>query len=202
MAKAGEMICLTGKSGVGKTTLLHLMAGLDRPTSGTIRVAGEDLGRLSDSALARHRARFIGVVFQAFNLLGHLTVGENVMLPAVFRRRGRSDARRRALEALERVGLGDRAEDLPGSLSGGELQRVALARASFGKPAVLICDEVTGNLDSQTGAHVVNLISDLCRKDGLAVIAATHDPCLEQVSDRILNLVDGHLEETDVGEGE
>ncbi len=191
---AGEMVSITGRSGAGKTTLLHLIAGLDRPTSGSVWVAGKDLARLSDRALARHRALTIGVVFQAFNLLDHLSVGENVMLPAVFRHDGRGVARARALEALERVGLADRVDALPGRLSGGEQQRVALARAIFARLAVLICDEVTGNLDGQTGAEVVALIDSVRREQGTAVVVATHDENLVRASNRVLNLEGGRLE--------
>ena len=191
---------LTGRSGAGKTTLLHILAGLDRPSEGRVSVAGTDLGALAEADLARHRARHVGVVFQALNLLNHLSVAENVMLPAVFRRHARTAAARRALEALDRVGLADRADDLPGTLSGGERQRVALARAAFCTPDVLLCDEVTGNLDAATATEVVALILDLSRSDGVAVVAATHDPALEEVSDRILVLSDGRLEaETEEG---
>lgn len=197
---AGELVSVTGRSGAGKTTLLHLIAGLDRPTGGTVWVAGKDLGRLSDRMLARHRARTIGVVFQAFNLLDHLSVGENVMLPAVFRPDGRAVARERAFEALDRVGLADRANNLPGGLSGGEQQRVALARAIFSRTAVLICDEVTGNLDDETGAEMVALIDGLRQEHGTAVVVATHDEALERASDRVLRLERGRLEAGPAGE--
>jgi putative ABC transport system ATP-binding protein len=196
----GEMVCITGRSGVGKTTLLQLVAGLDRATGGTVKVAGRDLGELGDRDLAAHRAQLVGFVFQSFNLLEHLTVGENVMLPAAFRRSGRTRAWRRALEALEWVGLAGRAEGLPSQLSGGERQRVALARAAFARPALLICDEVTGNLDRETGGEVARLIHWLCRDEGTAVLAATHDPVLVRGSDRVLKLAQGRLGLVDPGE--
>jgi len=190
----GEMVAITGRSGVGKTTLLHIIAGLDRPTRGSVWVAGATLGALADRALARHRAATIGVVFQGYNLLEHLTVGENVMLPAVFRHNGKDVARERALDALDRVGLADRVHELPKRLSGGEQQRVALARAIFGRTAVLICDEATGNLDHGTGAEIVSLIDLMRREQGTAVIVATHDEALVRASDRTLRLELGRLE--------
>jgi len=189
----GELICLTGRSGAGKTTLLHIVAGLERADEGEVLVAGQALNGLGESGCARLRARTIGIVFQAFNLLDHLTVGENVMLPAAFRPGWKGSAEDRAVEVLDRVGLGDRFEAPPGVLSGGERQRVALARALFAVPALLICDEVTANLDLETAREMVALIDGLRRDENIAVLAATHDVALVRLSDRHLRLEDGRL---------
>ncbi|MEN8165580.1 MAG: ABC transporter ATP-binding protein [Acidobacteriota bacterium] len=189
----GELVCLTGRSGAGKTTLLHIVSGLERADEGDVLLNGQDLNRLGESGRAGLRARTVGIVFQAFNLLEHLTVGENVMLPAAFLRGWKGNARDRAVEVLDRVGLGDRFESLPRVLSGGERQRVALARALFAVPALLICDEVTANLDLETAGEVVALIDSLRRDENIAVLAATHDEALVRLADRRLQLEDGLL---------
>ena len=189
----GELVCLTGRSGAGKTTLLHIVAGLERADEGEVMLDGQALNRLSESGRARLRARSIGIVFQAFNLLDHLTVGENVMLPAAFLRGWKGDAKDRAVEVLDRVGLADRFETLPGVLSGGERQRVALARALFAVPSLLICDEVTANLDLETAGEVVALIDSLRRDENIAVLAATHDEVLVRLANRRFRLEDGEL---------
>ena len=148
----GEFVAVVGRSGSGKTTLLNLLAGIDRPTSGTLRVAGADLGRLSESGLATWRGRNVGLVFQFFQLLPTLTVAENVMLPMDFAKTVPAGERRdRALQLLERVGVGDQADKLPATLSGGQQQRAAIARALANDPPLLLADEPTGNLDSATG---------------------------------------------------
>lgn len=189
----GELVCLTGRSGAGKTTLLHIVAGLERADEGEVLVAGQVLNGLGESGCARLRARTIGIVFQAFNLLDHLTVGENVMLPAAFLPGWKGSAEDRAVEVLEKVGLGDRFEASPGVLSGGERQRVAFARALFAVPALLICDEVTANLDLETAREMVALIDGLRRDENIAVLAATHDEALVRLSDRHFRLEDGRL---------
>lgn len=189
----GELVCLTGRSGAGKTTLLHIVAGLERADEGEVLLDGQTLNRLGESERARLRARTVGIVFQAFNLLDHLTVGENVMLPAAFLRGWKGMARGRAAEVLDKVGLGGRFGTLPGVLSGGERQRVALARALFALPALLICDEVTANLDGETAEEVVTLIDQLRREENIAVLAATHDDTLVRLADRRLRLEDGRL---------
>lgn len=191
----GELVCLTGRSGAGKTTLLHIVAGLERADEGEVLLDGRALNGLSESGRARLRARTIGIVFQAFNLLDHLTVGENVMLPAAFLPVWMGSAQNRAEEVLSLVGLGDRFEALPRVLSGGERQRVALARALFALPSLLICDEVTANLDLETAREVVALIEELRREQNIAVLAATHDQALVQLADRRLILEDGRLQE-------
>ncbi len=191
----GELVCLTGRSGAGKTTLLHIVAGLERADEGEVLLDGRALNGLSESGRARLRARTIGIVFQAFNLLDHLTVGENVMLPAAFLPVWKESAQNRAEEVLSLVGLGDRFETLPRVLSGGERQRVALARALFALPSLLICDEVTANLDLETAREVVALIEELRREQNIAVLAATHDQALVQLADRRLSLEDGRIQE-------
>lgn len=193
MISRGQLVCLTGRSGAGKSTLLHIVAGLERADEGEVFLAGQNLSGIGESGRAALRARAIGFVFQAFNLLDHLSVGENVMLPAAFLRGWKGDAQSRAREVLERVGLGDRAEAFPGSLSGGEKQRVALARALFPVPSLLICDEVTANLDLETADEMVTLIDELRREENLAVLAATHDEALVRLSDRRLNLQEGRF---------
>jgi len=189
----GEMVCLTGRSGAGKSTVLHIVSGLERADEGEVRLDGQDLNRLGESRRAGLRARTVGIVFQAFNLLDHLTVGENAMLPAAFLRGWNGDARGRAVEVLDRVGLGDRIEALPGVLSGGERQRVALARALFVVPTLLICDEVTANLDLETAREVVALIDILRRDENFAVLAVTHDEEMVHLADRHFRLEDGRL---------
>lgn len=190
----GQMVCLTGRSGAGKSTLLHIVAGLDSADEGEVFLGGKALNALGESGRAQVRARTVGIVFQAFNLLDHLTVGENVMLPAAFLRGWKGEARDRAFEVLEKVGLGDRCRALPGVLSGGERQRVALARALFAVPSLLICDEVTANLDNETGAEIVDLIDRLRREESISVLAATHDEAMVGLADRCLTLHDGRLQ--------
>jgi len=189
----GELVCLTGRSGAGKSTLLHIVAGLERADEGEVLLDGQVLNRLGETGRARLRAQTIGIVFQAFNLLDHLTVGENVMLPAAFLPGWKGSAEDRAEEVLSLVGLGDRFEALSSVLSGGERQRVALARALFAVPSLLICDEVTANLDLETAAEMVALIEGLRREQNIAVLAATHDPALVQLADRRFWLEDGQL---------
>lgn len=189
----GEMVCITGRSGAGKSTLLHLCAGLDRPDRGEVTLGGQAIHRLNDRRRARIRSRIVGFVYQAFNLLDHLTVGENVMLPEAFLARYGGGSQRRAAEILGRVGLADRFECRPGVLSGGERQRVALARALFVDPPLLICDEVTANLDRETGGEVVELIESLRREREIGILASTHDEAMVRLCDRHLHLEDGRL---------
>ena len=188
----GEWVALTGPSGSGKSTLLGILAGLDSPTSGSIRIDGIDIAGLSERRLARLRNAKIGVVFQSFNLISALTALENVEAP-LHVHSGRSSARAAARDMLDRVGLSDRLNHRPHQLSGGQQQRVAIARALVTKPALLVADEPTGNLDSATGAHVLDLISDLRRELGVTVVVATHDPSVAERADRVLHIVDGQL---------
>jgi putative ABC transport system ATP-binding protein len=190
----GELLSLVGRSGSGKSTLLHIMGGLDRRYSGKASVLGHDLHALDDRRLARFRNREVGFVFQAFNLLDHLTARENVKLPSYFSDAALADAEadRKAVEALARVGIGDKAESRPSALSGGQKQRVAIARALYHAPKLLLCDEPTGNLDSETGAQIIELFRAL-NKDGLTLVIVTHEERVSSVASRVLRLEDGAL---------
>ena len=188
----GETIVVLGESGCGKSTLLSILGALDRGYEGTVSLFGRDLSTLDDAAAARMRAESIGFVFQGFQLLAHLSALDNVAAPALFSRHA-TDARARARELLEEVGLADRAHDLPASLSGGQRQRVALARAMFARPALLLCDEPTGNLDRETGEHVVDRVSKLHAEGSTAIVVATHDARFVEGATRVLRLADGAL---------
>jgi putative ABC transport system ATP-binding protein len=191
---SGEFAALLGPSGSGKSTLLHLIAGLDRPTNGSIRVAGMELGGLSAEELARYRRHTVGMVFQAFNLIASMSVLENVELPLKFAEVERDERRRRAEQALERVGLSGRSRHRPSQLSGGEQQRVALARALVNRPALLLADEPTGNLDSRTGEEILRLIEELNRTLGMTVILVTHErPLAERFARRMIFMADGRV---------
>ncbi len=190
----GELVAVMGPSGCGKSTLLHLLGGLARPTSGTVLVDGVDLSTMDDDALAQVRRDRIGFVFQAFNLVPVLSVGENVQLPAAIAGVEAGTARARSEELLDLVGLTAQRGKRPAQLSGGEQQRVAIARALMLRPAVVLADEPTGNLDSVTGRHVVGLLQELNR-DGQTVVLVTHDVKVAGVADRLLQMRDGRLEE-------
>ena len=181
-----ESTAIIGASGSGKSTLLAIMAGLDLPTSGTVRLDGIDLFALDEDARAAVRARKLGFVFQSFQLLGHLTALENVMLPLELL--GRSDARTRAAEMLDRVGLDQRLTHYPRTLSGGEQQRVALARAFVVEPAVLLADEPTGSLDFATGERVMALMFEMNRESGTTLVLVTHDVAIATRCDRQLHI--------------
>jgi putative ABC transport system ATP-binding protein len=189
---AGEMVALVGPSGCGKSTTLNLAAGVDRPDSGHVTVCGVDVGAAGEAELVRLRRGVIGVVFQAFHLMPHLSVAENVALPLALAGR-RDDARVAAL--LVRVGLGRRSTHYPGELSGGEQQRTAIARALVHRPRLLLADEPTGNLDSASGAAVLRLLDELRRSEGAALLLATHDERLAAVADRVIRMDDGRIVE-------
>jgi len=172
----GEFVALRGPSGSGKTTLLNLVAGIDRPTSGTVRVAGTDLGTLSENALARWRSRHIGFIFQFYNLIPVLTAAENVELPLLLERLSRRERRERALLALKVVGLADRSQHYPRQLSGGQEQRVAIARAFVSDPKVLVADEPTGDLDARSAEEILDLMQTLNRDFKKTIVMVTHDP--------------------------
>jgi putative ABC transport system ATP-binding protein len=191
--RRGEMVLVMGPSGSGKTTLLSMLGGLLRPTSGRVVIDGTDITALTESTLPRIRARSIGFVFQAFNLLEALTVEENILFPARLLRHDWTGALRRADALIERLALGQRRRSLPRTLSGGEQQRVAIARALINAPPVILADEPTGNLDSANGQEVMMILHDIARDEGRAVILVTHDPRVEDVADRILWLEDGAL---------
>jgi putative ABC transport system ATP-binding protein len=188
----GELLSLVGRSGSGKSTLLHIIGGLDRRYRGRAIVLGHDLETLDDRRLAQFRNREVGFVFQAFNLLDHLTAAENVKLPSYFADGPRADDERRALAALERVGIGHKAMARPSELSGGQKQRVAIARALFHEPRLLLCDEPTGNLDSETGQQIIELFRAL-NHDGLTLLIVTHEERVSSVASRVLRLEDGRL---------
>ncbi len=189
---AGESVAIVGASGAGKSTLLALLAGLDLPTSGSVRLAGTDLTRLDEDGRARLRAERVGFVFQFFHLIPALTALENVMLPLELA--GRGDARRLAKETLGRVGLGPRTGHYPRQLSGGEQQRVAIARAFVTNPAVLFADEPTGNLDAVTGERIGELLFGLNHDSATTLVLVTHDRELAARCDRVLHMDGGRLE--------
>ena len=188
----GEFCAVTGPSGSGKSTLLGLIAGLDAPSAGSIAVAGVDITRLDEDALARFRRDTIGYVFQSYHLIPTLTAVENVAGPLELAGRPGALAAARAL--LAEVGLADRVDHYPAQLSGGEQQRVALARAVALRPALLLADEPTGNLDSATGAHIIDVLLALRRERASTLVLVTHDPALARHADRVMTLRDGRLE--------
>ncbi len=189
----GEFVCVLGPSGSGKSTLLSILGGLDRGYEGRVALWDQDLAALSDRALSRLRGERIGFVFQHFHLLTHLTVLENVLTPALFAPGGEGGAEQRAKSLLLRLGLGDREHDTPAELSGGQRQRVAIARALLRKPRLLLCDEPTGNLDTETGARTIALFQELYREEGLTVVAVTHEDRLARAASRIVRLDSGRI---------
>jgi putative ABC transport system ATP-binding protein len=188
----GETLAIMGPSGCGKSTLLHLLGGLDRPTGGELWLGGKRIDHLSERGLANLRRREIGFVFQAFQLMDELTARENVELPALLANRSPRQARMRALELLDQVGLADRGDHLPSALSGGQRQRVAIARALVNEPLVVLADEPTGNLDSAATLEVLRLFDHL-HSSGLTVVIVTHDERVAATSDRIVAMRDGAL---------
>jgi putative ABC transport system ATP-binding protein len=194
----GELIVVMGPSGSGKSTLLNLMAGLDRATGGAVVVSGEDLGRLSEAALARHRREHVGMIFQFFNLLDDLTVLDNVALPAQLTKGRSKAARARAADLCYRLRIGDKVDRYTTTLSGGERQRVAIARALVNQPDLLLADEPTGALDTANGEAVLELLLDLNRA-GQTLVFVTHDPHLaRRCGGRLVTLCDGRLDEAPV----
>lgn len=193
----GEAVGLVGPSGSGKSTLLMVLAGLEQPTGGEVRVAGQALGSLSEDALARFRRHHVGIVFQSFHLIATMTAHENVAVPLEFA--GRADAFERAAEELRLVGLGHRLSHYPGQLSGGEQQRVALARAVVTDPAILMADEPTGNLDAVTGGQIIELMFELHKRRGTSLVLITHDQELADRCDRVVRLRDGLIESVQPG---
>jgi putative ABC transport system ATP-binding protein len=190
---AGEFIAITGPSGSGKSTLMHILGCLDTPTSGTYRLDGEDVSGLSGKRLAQVRNRKVGFVFQTFNLMPRLTVEENVALPLKYRGGvPRGERRARALRLLDRLGLSPRVGHRPDELSGGERQRVAIARALVGEPAILMADEPTGNLDSASGAEVLQTFAEL-HGAGHTIVLVTHDPNVAARAERVIQMSDGRV---------
>jgi putative ABC transport system ATP-binding protein len=199
--RPGECVALVGRSGSGKTTLVNLLTGIDTPSSGRIRVAGADVGAMSQESLARWRGSTVGIVFQFFQLLPTLTVAENVMLPMDFAGRLSAGARRlRAQALLERLGIPEQAGKLPADLSGGQQQRAAIARALANDPPIIVADEPTGNLDSATADAVLDLLASLAR-DGKTVLAATHERDLARFFTRTVVLSDGRVTSDSGGRG-
>ena len=188
----GEFTAVLGPSGSGKSTLLALMAGLDRPTSGEVLIDGTPIQAMSEDQLALLRRHKIGFVFQSFQLLGNLTARENVLLPIELL--GQPQPLARANELLDAVGLADRGHHYPSQLSGGEQQRVALARAFAARPPILLADEPTGNLDGVTGRKVLELLTELRRREGTTLVLVTHDPAVAALADRQIHLRDGRVE--------
>lgn len=188
----GEFVCLMGPSGSGKTTLLNIIGGLDEASRGHVVVEGENLVSLSENKLATLRLQKMGFVFQNYNLLANFTAQENVEAPMVLAKIGRRQRRERANELLDRVGLGDRTHHYPSELSGGQQQRVAIARALANDPPILIADEMTGDLDSETGFAIMELVKRLNR-DGMTIVFVTHDPRMSKFATRVINLRDGKI---------
>jgi putative ABC transport system ATP-binding protein len=191
---AGEFVALLGSSGSGKSSILNLIAGLDRPTSGSVIVQDRDLAKLSREELAKYRLHVVGMVFQSFNLIASMTLAENVELPLRFAEVERGKRDTKAAEALERVGLKARMHHRPSELSGGEQQRAALARALINRPKILLADEPTGNLDSRTGTEIMNLVQSFNQDLGMTVVMVTHERALaERYAQRMIFLADGKL---------
>jgi putative ABC transport system ATP-binding protein len=188
----GEFIAIRGPSGSGKSTLMNILGCLDRPTTGRYLLDGRDVAPLDRDALARIRNRMLGFVFQSFNLLHRTSALENVELPLLYAGVGRAERHRRAAEALERVGLGDRLDHTPNRLSGGQQQRVAIARALVSEPKVILADEPTGNLDSRTSVEVMALFQELGRS-GITIVLVTHDPDIATFVGRVVVVRDGHI---------
>ena len=195
----GEYVSIAGPSGCGKSTLLSILGLLDTPTAGTYTLNAQAVANLDFAARARIRNKEIGFIFQSFNLIGDLTVFENVELPLTYRGMGAADRKAAAMQALERVGMGHRTKHYPSQLSGGQQQRVAVARALAGKPSILLADEPTGNLDSKNGDAVMALLRELHR-EGATICMVTHDPRFARIADRQIHLFDGRVVEESASE--
>jgi ABC-type lipoprotein export system ATPase subunit len=189
----GEFACLVGKSGCGKTTLLSLLAGLEKPTEGKVSLGGKEITDSSEDELALYRRENVGFIFQSFNLIPTLSAWENVALPLFPMKISQEQQRQRAMEMLEKMELGHRTEHLPSALSGGEKQRVAIARALVNHPKIIFADEPTGNLDSATGETIMSILHRLNDEDGVAVLMVTHEPELAKQADRLIRMKDGEI---------
>jgi putative ABC transport system ATP-binding protein len=189
----GEFVCLMGPSGSGKSTLLNIIGGLDRPTKGSVKVAGKDTALLTESQFAALRHDTIGFIFQSYNLIPFLSAVENVELPLMFEPYDRKSLRKRALELLDLVGLSHRVDHQPTKMSGGEQQRTAIARSLISNPTLVLADEPTANLDHKTGETVVRMLRDLCSTIGVTVVASTHDPIVAEEASRVVRMRDGQI---------
>jgi putative ABC transport system ATP-binding protein len=190
---AGEFVCLVGKSGCGKTTLLSLLSGLEKPTSGKVMLDGKEITDASEDELALFRRENVGFIFQSFNLIPTLSAWENVALPLFPIKMAGEERERRAMELLDKMELGHRTEHLPSALSGGEKQRVAIARALINRPKVLFADEPTGNLDSSTGDAIMEILNRLHADEGVAILMVTHEVELAKTAERLVRMHDGEV---------
>jgi putative ABC transport system ATP-binding protein len=191
--REGEFVSLVGKSGCGKTTLLSLLSGLEKPTKGQVTLNSKDITGASEEELALFRRNYVGFIFQSFNLIPTLTAWENVALPLFPIKMASDQRRKRAIELLEQMEMGPRIEHLPAALSGGEKQRVAIARALANHPKIVFADEPTGNLDSGTGDAILAILSELHKKQGVTMLMVTHEPDLAKKADRVIRMQDGGL---------
>ncbi len=189
----GEFVCISGRSGSGKSTMLNMLAGLEKPTSGEIVILDKHIENMSESARIRFRRQYIGFVFQSYNLMPQYTAVENVELPLMLRGVGRRERRRQALAVMEQVGIVSHAEHKPSELSGGQQQRVGIARALITKPPIIFADELTGNLDTKTSAEIMDLLTGLFRSSGTTFMLVSHDPDMSRYTDRTIHLLDGNI---------
>lgn len=189
----GEFVCISGRSGSGKSTMLNMLAGLEKPTSGEIIILDKHIENMSESARIRFRRQYIGFVFQSYNLMPQYTAVENVELPLMLRGVGRKERRRQALAVMEQVGIVSHAAHKPSELSGGQQQRVGIARALITKPPIVFADELTGNLDTKTSAEIMDLLTELFRAGGTTFLLVSHDPDMSRYTDRTIHLLDGKI---------
>ena len=189
----GEFVCISGRSGSGKSTMLNMLAGLEKPTSGEIVILDKHIENMSESARIRFRRQYIGFVFQSYNLMPQYTAVENVELPLMLRGIGKRERRKQALAVMEQVGIVSHAEHKPSELSGGQQQRVGIARALITKPPIVFADELTGNLDTKTSAEIMDLLTGLFRSSGTTFMLVSHDPDMSRYTDRTIHLLDGNI---------
>ena len=189
----GEFVCISGRSGSGKSTMLNMLAGLEKPTSGEIVILDKHIENMSESARIRFRRQYIGFVFQSYNQMPQYTAVENVELPLMLRGIGKRERRKQALAVMEQVGIVSHAEHKPSELSGGQQQRVGIARALITKPPIIFADELTGNLDTKTSAEIMDLLTGLFRSSGTTFMLVSHDPDMSRYTDRTIHLLDGKI---------
>lgn len=189
----GEFVCISGRSGSGKSTMLNMLAGLEKPTSGEIVILDKHIENMSESARIRFRRQYIGFVFQSYNLMPQYTAAENVELPLMLRGIGKRERRKQALAVMEQVGIVSHAEHKPSELSGGQQQRVGIARALITRPPIVFADELTGNLDTKTSAEIMDLLTGLFRSSGTTFMLVSHDPDMSRYTDRTIHLLDGKI---------